>query len=169
MIIFESPRSTSAFIVPKLTLEAEGFEVIEATSISDRKNTLPAPSSDNKVIEYRFSDTEENQAYWVHRKIGDAGAFNNGDWDRVPDVIRNDMKIIAETKPVLRWLFNYRDGVSESVKSKVNKVFLEMHNNETGEKALQQAAKIRMFEELSEMNLENYNYWKEQSLKAAHE
>lgn len=83
-IIFESNRSTSAYQVPKLTLQGLGYSL----------NTAASDKIHNH-IRYRFSGTESNQAYWVHKKKGDIGAFNNGDWERVPKVIRKDLKIIG--------------------------------------------------------------------------
>ncbi|MCG7914306.1 MAG: phosphate/phosphite/phosphonate ABC transporter substrate-binding protein [Candidatus Thiodiazotropha weberae] len=148
-IAFEAPRSTSAYFVPRAELLAAGIPLG-----ADEERNLPSDS-----VRYVFADSEINQAYWVHRGRTDAGAFNNGDWDRLPTGIRKDLKIIHRTRPVVRWLFSFTPKVEMSVRQAVVEALLEAHTNDLGRKALQEAARIKQLERLNDQDLENLNYW----------
>lgn len=156
-IVFESPRSTSAFLVPKLTLEGLGYRLNTGEPAIGPKPDETAL----RTINYRFAKTETNQAYWVHKKIGDIGAFNDGDWERVPDVIRKDLTIVGKSRPILRWLLAYRQAVPTTLREKVNEVLLKMHETSNGKAALSKAESILRFEQLNERDKNNYAYWQE--------
>lgn len=150
-IAFESPRSTSAYFVPRAALVASGFELM-----SGNQND----QASGKRIYYQFSESELNQSYWVLKGRVDVAAFNDGDWERVPDSVRQDLKIIYETRPVLRWLFSYVDDVSQENIDKINEVLLNMHLDDSGKGALEKAARITRFETLKPDDLANMAYWR---------
>jgi phosphonate transport system substrate-binding protein len=148
-IAFESERSTSAYFIPKLELEAHQVSV------------LPEGSDESgEVLHYQFAGSELNQAYWVHQGKVDVAAFNNGDWERVPAKLKEDLKIIHKTKPILRWLLSMPSHVDEEVKAALINALLNSHLDEAGKKALAAASKIAKFESLTESDLANLDYWK---------
>lgn len=149
LIVFESPRSTSAYFIPKITLESLGYHLVESGKTPIQENTIP----------YVFSGSEANQAYWVHKGKAQIGAFNNGDWERVPEIIKNDLKIIGQTKPILRWLFSYTSPDSSKIKVTINQILLEAHLSEQGQNALKAAANIKKIEQLSRQDHENLQHW----------
>lgn len=151
-IVFEAPRSTSAYFIPKITLESLGYQLVELENLNHN-------ASSKKTLSYIFSGSEANQAYWVHNGKADIGAFNNGDWERVPDVIKQDLKIIGQTKPVLRWLFSYTTATQTPAKDIINRVLLETHLSEEGQQALKAAANIKKMEPLTETDHKNLQYW----------
>lgn len=149
-IVFESLRSTSAYYVPKATLQAQGLSLVANTSFSEPK------AGD---IHYLFAGSEINQAYWVLRSRADAGAFNNGDWDRVPEIVKQDLRIIYRSKPILRWLFTFVDGLDQETQSAVIRVLLNAHEDEPGQQALLAAGQIAKFEVLTDEDRANLAYW----------
>jgi phosphonate transport system substrate-binding protein len=148
-IAFESPRSTSAYFVPLATLRAEGLTVSAAEA--DR----PDPNR----IRYVFAGSELNQAYWVSSGRADAGAFNNGDWDRVPESVRRELRIIYRTRSLPRWLLSFADALAPRIRATVTDVLLEMHQNQDGRAALEEAEHIVKFEILTEEDRENLADW----------
>ncbi len=154
-IAFESARSTSAFLVPKTVLQVAGMPVV-AGETSD---------SSESAVSYFFAGSELNQAYWVERGRVDAGAFNNGDWQRVPEKVRNNLKIIYSTRPVLRWLCSFTPQCNSTLRATVTPILEKAHNTEEGREALQKAARIKRFERLTEQDRDNLLYW-ENALQA---
>lgn len=148
-IVFEAPRSTSAFFVPKTELLAASLKL---GAIEDTTLTADA-------VRYMFAGSELNQAYWVHRGRAASGAFNDGDWERVPEAIKDELKIIHHTRPILRWLFSFTPTIDPGVREAVVSTLLSAHTNELGEEALQQAEQIKMFERLTPSDQENLDYW----------
>ncbi len=150
-IVFESPRSTSAFFLPYLTLQSEH---IKLASMEDKAFSPDA-------LRYQFAGSELNQAYWVYLGRADVGAFNNGDWQRTPEKMRQELRIIHSTRPVLRWLFSLSCSLNASAKDKVKHVLLNAHHDEQGQQAITNAANIAKFEVLNAQDFENINYWKD--------
>ena len=80
-------------------MEKEGydFNVIDST-----KAKLVADK-----INYAFSRNEKNNLLWVHKRLVEAGALNDGDWQnqgRVPDALKADLRIIYRSAPYPRAL-----------------------------------------------------------------
>ncbi|WP_130537257.1 phosphate/phosphite/phosphonate ABC transporter substrate-binding protein [Thiomicrorhabdus indica] len=149
LMAFEAPRSTSAYFIPKITLESLGYQLMEFGQATNTSKTIP----------YVFSGSESNQAYWVHNRKAQVGAFNNGDWERIPTVIKKDLKIIGQTRPILRWLFSFTSSTSNRIKNSVNQILVDAHLSEEGQKALKAAANIKKIEHLSSEDQENLKYW----------
>ncbi len=149
-IVFESGRSTSAFFVPRAIIKQQGLSLWALGTHHEEKNHLL----------YEFAGSELNQAYWVHRGKSDVGAFNNGDWLRIPEKVRQDLRIIYQTKPIVRWLFSINDVVDKAIRLAVEDVLLAAHEDDEGKTALETASRISKFEMLNTVDLENIEYWK---------
>jgi phosphonate transport system substrate-binding protein len=150
VLVFEAQRSTSAHAMPKAYLRQQGFSVIPAGQID---------TSDD-AIQYVFAGAELNQAYWVLHGKGDAAAFNDGDWKRLPLPIQEQLRIIARTPPILRWLFSFRPGINPELQSAVEKVLLNMHEDSMGREALQAASGIQRFERLTTADQDGLAEWR---------
>jgi phosphonate transport system substrate-binding protein len=148
-IAFEAPRSTSAYFVPRATLVDAGMPLVTAAN--------PAASAD--AVRYVFAGSELNQAYWVHRGRADVAAFNNGDWDRVPEHLKKDLRLIHTTRPMLRWLLSFRGGLDAATRAAVTDVLVHAHETEVGRVALEAAAGIARFEPLMDNDREGLVYW----------
>ncbi|MBN2885622.1 MAG: phosphate/phosphite/phosphonate ABC transporter substrate-binding protein [Chromatiaceae bacterium] len=148
-IAFESKRSTSAYFVPLFRLRDAGLEVVPAES------EAPSP----EALRYHFVGSELNQAYWVHDGRADAGAFNDGDWERTPAAIREELRVIARTPPLLRWLVSFSTDLAPEIEQAVSEVLLEMHLNPEGLATLAAAARIVKLEHLTDDDRANLAYW----------
>ncbi len=111
-------------------------------------------------MQYRFAGSELNQAYWVHRGLADAGAFNDGDWERTPKRIRNDLRIIHRSQPLLRWLVSMRKTLPPDVRETLVSIFLEMHESQAGRDALFSAKRFAKFELLTDQDKKNLKNWR---------
>lgn len=150
VLVFETHRSTSAHAIPKAYLRQQGFTVVPADQTSPPAN----------AIRYVFAGAELNQAYWVLHGKGDAAAFNDGDWKRLPPPIQEQLRIIAQTPAILRWLFSFRPGLNPELQGAVEKVLLNMHEDPTGREALQAASGIQQFERLTVADQDGLAEWR---------
>lgn len=148
-IAFESPRSTSAFYVPLATLVEHGLEVAPRESVASPQD-----------VGYAFAGSELNQSYWVQRGVTDAGAFNDGDWQRTPAAVQDELRIIAETRPLLRWLLSVHTSVPAAERRALLAELVSMHETENGRAALQSAERIRRFEHLTADDRDGLDYWR---------
>lgn len=148
-LAFESARSTSAFFLPKLTLEAQGMHL----------KPTGAPHAPDDVL-YSFAGSELNQAYWVERGKADAGAFNDGDWTRTPHRVRERLRIFHSTPPLLRYLFSFRTDLPERIREPVTAALLAMHEDEAGRSALARASRISRLEPFTETDRAQLAAWR---------
>lgn len=148
-IAFEAPRSTSAYFVPWAALLEHGLAV---RPLADQ----PAPDA----VSYVFAGSELNQGYWVHQRRADAGAFNDGDWERTPAHLRADLRIIATTRPLLRWLFSLRTDLDPAVRAAILEELSRAHEDSAGREALETAERIARFEPLTTEDREGIEHWR---------
>ncbi|EXJ12618.1 phosphate/phosphite/phosphonate ABC transporter substrate-binding protein [Imhoffiella purpurea] len=148
-IVFESPRSTSAYFLPLASMRAQGLHLTPSG----------APSSDPARVRYLFAGSELNQAYWVQAGRADAGAFNNGDWERIPASVRQELRIFGRTRSVLRWLLSFSTGLDVRIREAVIRVFLDMPEEAEGRVALEAAARIARIERLTDADRADLDYW----------
>lgn len=174
-LAFESPRSTSAYFVPRAALRAAGLSLRPADEAARQAAATAAvmadhprayhpgadhPGTDESAsARFRFAGSELNQAYWVQRGRADAGAFNNGDWERLPERLRGHLRIFHRTRPLLRWLLSFDSTFPATKRDAVIAVLTEMHQNAAGQAALRQAARIARFEPLTASDRESLDYW----------
>lgn len=148
-VAFEAPRSTSAYFVPLATLVEQGLEVRP-------KQETPAP----KAVRYVFAGSELNQAYWVHQGRAEAGAFNDGDWERVPPQVRDELRIVATSRPLLRWLFSVRRDLASETRAALLEELTHAHETPSGREALRTAENIARFEPLTAADREDIDRWR---------
>jgi len=135
-IVFESPRSTSAYALPKAILLQQQFTVVAQTQTSTKT-----------AIRYSFAGDEMTQAYQVALKRADAAAFNTSDWQETPQTVRQQLRIIHRSQPILRWMFSIHRDFPAELKPVVQAILLDMVNNEIGRAILQQS-KLTRFDAL---------------------
>jgi len=144
-IVFENHRSTSAYAIPKAILQQQDLKVFpQESGLSSEES---GEKSDN-AIRYLFSGDELDQAYWVVFRKADAGAFNNNDWNEIPEKVRKQLKIFYKTEPILRWVGSTRSDLPESLEKALGEILIQMHENSEGQSALK-TANIAKFEYLT--------------------
>jgi phosphonate transport system substrate-binding protein len=150
-LAFETPRSTTAYALPKSVLRDAGFRVLPRDEM--RGNV--------REIGYVLAGDEVNEAYWVaHGKV-DAGAFNSEDWDALPDNLRRQLKIIHTTAPILRWLVAYRARLPHEIRERVNAELLALETTAEGQRALAAMRGTLRFDALGSQDWETIRRWRE--------
>jgi len=147
ILVLEALRSTSAFALPVATLERLGIDVVAA-----------AGGGGDRDVRYVLAGGEINQAVWVVHGRGDAGAFNEGDWDALPTRIRDQLRVFHRSLPILRGLLSFRVGYDSALREQVEEQLLALHRDPSGGDALA-GARITRFERLSETDRTQIRDW----------
>lgn len=122
IIAFEDPDSTSAFRVPLIELKKAGLELAES-------RTRPA---DRKVLNYRFSGSEQNSSALLYREAVDAIALSDKDWERgdnVPRFQREQFRIIHSSPAIPRAIEVVRSSMRQETKNRLQKTLLNLHKD----------------------------------------
>lgn len=149
-LVLQAERSTSAFAVPRAELARRGIGLVP----SGQATTGRAAAF------YVLAGAELNQAIWVLNGKGDAGAFNDSDWARLPEKVRNELVIFHETRPLLRGALSLRTGLDPGVKQACEDVLLGLHKDAAGRTALTSASGITRFERLTPKDLADIGEWR---------
>lgn len=149
-LVLQAERSTSAFAVPRAELARRGIGLLPSGQAAGSKGEAF----------YLLAGAELNQAIWVLNEKGDAGAFNDSDWARLPQKVRNQLVIFHETRPLLRGALSLRAGLDPGMGRACEEVLLAMHNDAAGQAALASAAGITRFERLTPKDLADIGEWR---------
>lgn len=149
-LVLQAERSTSAFAVPRVELARRGIELVP----------LGDPASGRPPAFYILAGAELNQAIWVLNGKGDAGAFNDSDWSRLPEKIRNELAAFHETRPLLRGALSFRGSLDDETKRTCEDILLALHRDPAGQAALASAAGITRFERLTSKDLADIGEWR---------
>lgn len=148
-LVLQALRSTSAYALPKAELEREGLTLVPADDArAGRAN-----------VRYVLALAEINQAVWVLHGKGDAGAFNEGDWELLPEKIRSKLRVFHQTKPIVRGLLSFRSGLDARVRRVVEETLLAMHEDEAGRAALTLASGVTRLERLTAQDRSGLRRW----------
>ncbi len=150
VIAFEDPGSTSAYFLPKYSIEEKGLDFLEI-----ELSNFPVPED---KIGYVFAHQELNISSWVFFKKVDAGALSNLDWhnqEENPGAFRKEYKIIYETQKIPRMLVMAREGLDKIFVTRIKEELLNMDKSEEGREALKGGLKISKFVEIPEGLLES--------------
>ena len=148
-LVLQALRSTSAFALPKAELERAGLAVVPA----DESRAARAS------VRYVLALSEINQAIWVLHDKGDAGAFNEGDWAALPEKIRSQLRVFHETRPLVRGLLSFRQGLDPRARKAAEDVLLALDKDEAGRAALALASGLTRFEPLSAADRNAFQAW----------
>ncbi|HEX4854483.1 phosphate/phosphite/phosphonate ABC transporter substrate-binding protein [Arenimonas sp.] len=132
-IAFQSPSSTSAYLVPALALRERRLPMGLMVS--------PLEGREPGSVGYVFANTDANLAAWVHKRLVDAGGFSDQDWDqlqRVSEAFRRDLVVIHTTDPVPRAMELVNGNMSPAVEARLKEVLLGASTDPQARDALRQ-------------------------------
>ena len=132
-LALQSTASTSAYMVPMT-------ELLDA-HLSPEILLSPSDVPSDGRVGYVFARSELNIASWVHKRMVDAGAVSNLDWNdpkRFPEAFRQDFRVIHETKPYPRALELVRPGIEAEVEARLRQVLLDAADDPAAAGALKQ-------------------------------
>ena len=132
-IAFQSPSSTSAYLVPAMVLRERGLPMSLMVS--------PLEEADAGSVGYVFANTDANLAAWVHKRLVDAGSFSDQDWaslQRMSESFRRDLVVIHTTGPVPRAMELVSAGLDPVVAARLKEVLLGASQDPQARDALRQ-------------------------------
>ena len=138
-LVLQAIRSTSAFALPRAELTRAGLRLVAADDAA----------ADPKAVRYVLALAEVNQAVWVLHAKGDAGAFNEGDWQALPEKIRTRLRIFERSRPIQRGLIAFRGDLAPATRRAIEEAMVALHEDAAGLDALTRAAGITRFERLT--------------------
>ena len=130
-IAFQNNASTTAYFVPVIELLRRGLPVSLLLSPMDK------PSGGS--VGYVFARSELNIGAWVHKRLVDAGAMSDIDWNnpaKVPASYRGDLVLIHTSEPVPRALEMVRGDLDPKVRERLRQVLMEAANDPKAAEAL---------------------------------
>ncbi len=119
-VAFQSTASTSAYFVPAIELLRRDLSLSLLLSPMDR------PSGDS--VGYVFARSELNIGAWVHKRLVDAGAMSELDWNdpaRLPPSYRRDLLVIHTSDPIPRALEMTRSDLDPRVRERLIEVLMQ--------------------------------------------
>ncbi|HEU0154093.1 MAG TPA: phosphate/phosphite/phosphonate ABC transporter substrate-binding protein [Arenimonas sp.] len=132
-IAFQSPSSTSAYLVPAMALRRRRLPMGLMVS--------PLEGREPGSVGYVFANTDANLAAWVHKRLVDAGGFSDQDWDqlqRVSEAFRRDLVVIHTTEPVPRAMELVSANMAPDVEARLKEVLLGASTDPQARDALRQ-------------------------------
>jgi phosphonate transport system substrate-binding protein len=146
-IAFQSPSSTSAYLVPAMALREQGLPMNLMVS--------PLEGREPGTVGYVFANTDANLAAWVHKRLVDAGGFSDQDWEslqRVSEAFRRDLQIIHTTAPVPRAVELVSGSLEPEVAERLRQVLLGASTDPQARDALRQFFRTTGFYEIDAAN-----------------
>lgn len=140
---FEDPGSTSGYFLPRQALEDTGLDLHKLD------NARQAPPEGK--VGYSFAKGEINVIAWVNRKLADAGAVSNIDWndpESAPASLRNDLKIIYETRPIIRSVILVRRSLDAGIRKEIGNILLRMDQTDDGRAVLAKYFKVSRYDRI---------------------
>lgn len=144
-IAFEDPSSTTAYFVPVALLTQAGLGL---TPLSSPRATAPASQ-----VGFAFANDELNITTWVHRRLVDAGAYSNRDWDEennTPIAMKQDLRIFHESRPFPRAIELVRRDLDPKILARLTGVLLHIHMDPAAAEALEAYHHTTRFDELTD-------------------
>ncbi len=139
-LALQSTYSTSAYVLPAAELLAAGLDMDLLLSPLDR----PVPGR----IGYVFARSEGNIVAWVRKRLVDAGAFSNLDWEQQlrssPD-IEADLVVFHETRTALRAIEVVAPELEPAIRERLREVLLAAGSDPEAQSALQRFFGTRRF------------------------
>lgn len=142
-IVLEDRGSTTGFLLPLAALQAAGLALVELPKVD-------APVPDGKVG-YVFSGNELNIASWTARGLVDAGAYSDQDLDdndRTPKRMRNDLRVIHLSQPVVRSVVLLRAGLPAEHRARIIAELLALGDDESAAAVRHEYYRLRRYDAL---------------------
>lgn len=130
-IAFQSPASTSAYIVPAYEMLLKGLHFEVQITPSDRP--------DGTAVGYLFARTERNIATWVVKGLVDAGAVSDLDWRdpaRMPASYRAQLRTLHVSAGFPRAMELVSAKMPARVRDRLQQVLVDARSDPAARKAL---------------------------------
>ncbi|MGK7914854.1 MAG: phosphate/phosphite/phosphonate ABC transporter substrate-binding protein [Prochloraceae cyanobacterium] len=139
IIALDNPSSTSGYFLPVTYLIESGLNPVEKTSVS-------APVSAEQVG-YIFTNDDDNTIEWTIGGKVAAAATDNGNFEKIPEKIRQSMLILEKTETLPRGLAVVRADMEPEMVEAIKTLLLKMDRTPEGQAILEQFQKTTKFDE----------------------
>lgn len=131
-LALQNPSSTSAYLVPAMTLLDVGLQPQILLDANDEPGST--------AVGYVFARSELNIATFVQKGLVDAGAVSSVDWDderRVPAAFKQELRVLARTAPYPRAVEVVRADLDARIRDRLQEVLLEAASDPAAQVPLQ--------------------------------
>src|SRR5690606_20901895 len=131
-LALQDPGSTSGYQVPMITLLDNGLVPGILAGPGDR------PGADR--VGYLFARSQLNVAVWVHKRMVDAGAISDLDWNdpaRVPPAFKPSLRVVHQTDSYPGALELVGPGMRPEVEARLRQVLLQAAEDPAAAQALE--------------------------------
>src|SRR5215813_1860226 len=142
IIVFENPKSTSGYFLPKFFLLRNGFKLSE-------KSRLDAGVTPEE-IGYIFALSQEKLVNLVLTNQAAAGAFSDDDFAKLDDKAKAEIGILAQTERLPRYLVSIRKDLAPALADRLRAILLSMSEDAEGRRILQKTGETTKFDMLPE-------------------
>lgn len=146
-VALQDPDSTSGFLIPTAELKRTGLKIVG-----------PSTNPPSGAVRYVLVAHEKNQAFWVLQKRVDAAAFSSDDWNDLPPRVRNDLKVIHTSSPVLRYVASFHPDLPAELGDAIAQTLAQMDRDPQGKRILAEASRTSKIEPLSPRDFESLDY-----------
>ncbi|MBK8024668.1 MAG: phosphate/phosphite/phosphonate ABC transporter substrate-binding protein [Chloroflexi bacterium] len=148
VVAFDSPQSTSGYMLPKAYLLEAGLTPVEAAE--------PNANVADDEIGYIFTESDETTIQWVISGRVAAGVVDNNIYAEIPEGARQRMVILAETIDVPRHVVILRPGMDRALQEAIMELLANLDEDEAGQAILEgiETARFDQFPEGPEAALD---------------
>lgn len=142
IIVFENPKSTSGYFLPKFFLLRNGFKLSE-------KSRLDAGATPAE-IGYIFALSQEKLVNLVLTNQAAGGAFSDDDYAKLDDKAKAEIGVLAQTERLPRYLVSIRKDLAPALADRLKAILIAMSEDAEGRTILQKTGETTKFDMLPE-------------------
>ena len=142
-LVCEHPASTSGYLLPKAFLHQKGYLL----------NQSPGENS----IRYVFSGNDNNTPFWVIEGKADAGVISDTGFQRLPESLKNQLKIIDRTPDLPRYVVSHRSNLDPFMVEKIRQVLLDMDKDPVGIDIMNNFENTKKYDDLTRDEIADIN------------
>lgn len=131
---FESPDSTSGYLLPKAYMLLNGLELSEQ-SHSDK-------------VQYQFTNEDENSALWVTEGRVECAAFSNMDLEETPPAIAQKLKVINRTRDIPRHIVFTSPVMDPDTVQDIKDILIDMDKDQEGIIIMEEFKHTKKYDEI---------------------
>ena len=136
----EDDYSTSGYMLPLAHLRMNGLNVMAGTG--DAGETVPSDQ-----IAYVFTGGDEDTVQWVLDGRVDAGGVEDGTFDEIDPLDRDQLVVLAESESLPRHVGVARPGIDPALLQALTDLLLNADQTDGGRQALQAFSETTRFDE----------------------
>ncbi len=140
VIAFEEPFSTSGYMLPAMSLQREGLDLV---SVKASQSTPPKDK-----VGYVMGYDNETQAIWLERDRVQAVAMAEKDFKQFSKTALVALRALYYTREVPYHVVTHRADLEQSLVSRIKDVLKSAHESQEGRAILQDFERTEKFDEI---------------------